>query len=130
MSKGNGEGPRCPRTGRTIAEELHAAVHLLLTVPPYERSDVRYNGDEWRAYCDGYYRALAQAGAVMDLAMARRRTRAKGEYGDWSRTAIPPVPARDSRPGTRGGVRRAPGAADRGAARARAGRARDRHSHR
>jgi hypothetical protein len=88
MRKADVDGPICPVTGRTIAEELHAAVHLLSTAAPYARDDVRYSQQEWRAYCDGYYRALAQAGAVMDLAMTRRRTRVKGAYADRPRTEI------------------------------------------
>lgn len=97
MRKADVDGPVCPVTGRTIAEELHAAVHLLSTAAPYARDDVRYSAQEWRAYCDGYYRALAQAGAVMDLAMTRRRTRVNGAYAERTRTEIRAVTPRSPR---------------------------------
>jgi hypothetical protein len=114
MRKADVDGPVCPVTGRTIAEELHAAVHLLSTVPPYARDDVRYDDPEWRAYCDGYYRALVQASAVMDLAMTRRRTRANGAYAERTRTEVHKVAPRRARAISSDGPRRA--GADRRAA--------------
>src|SRR3954467_12972602 len=54
---------------------MQHAVAKLSTVHVVERDGVRYSGEEWRAYCDGYYRALAQAIAVMDLAIEQRRLR-------------------------------------------------------
>ena len=107
MRKADADGPLCPATGRTIAEDLHAAVHLLSTVPPYRRNDVRYNDQEWRAYCDGYYRAIAQVGAVMDLAMARRRTRVKESHAEHAGAALRAVASSRAQSVDRRGTRRA-----------------------
>lgn len=123
MRKVDTDGPRCQVTGRTIAEDLQAAVHLLSTVPPYERDGCRYNDAEYRAYADGYYRALAQAGAVMDLAMARRRTRAGGTDGRGTSTEVCSIATGSARSVTRRRARSVAAAADRGGARLRTRRA-------
>ncbi len=123
MRKVDTDGPRCPVTGRTIAEDLQAAVHLLATAHPYERDGCRYNDTEYRAYADGYYRALAQAGAVMDLAMARRRTRAGGTHDRRTSSEIRTVATSHTRAIPRGRARGHAAAADRGAARVRTRRA-------
>lgn len=83
-------GPRCPLTGRTVAEELQTAVYELSTNRVHERDGVRYNDAEWRAYCDGYYHALAYAGAVIDHALTRRRLRGNGERHDTTPRAVAP----------------------------------------
>lgn len=68
-------GPACPQTGRTVADELLVVVTDLACVGVYDRDGVRYNDQEYRAYCDGYYRAVAQAARVMEAALERRRLR-------------------------------------------------------
>lgn len=47
------------------------AVYDLATVRPYKPDRKRYTPAEWGIYCEGYYRALAQALRVLQLACDR-----------------------------------------------------------
>jgi hypothetical protein len=103
-------------TGRTVADDLLLVVNDLATADPHERTGTDYRGDEWRAYCDGYYTALAFVARCIDGALRRRHLRflaaaeqerderarwtltEQGERGiDEARTAIPSGNARAAR---------------------------------
>lgn len=75
MSNSELRGAPCPLTGRTVADELQHAVAMLQCEKVGERDGVRYNADEYRAYCDGWYFGIARALAVMITAIDRRATR-------------------------------------------------------
>lgn len=69
------EGPPCPLTGRTVADELQHAVAMLQSERVADRDGVRFTDAEYRAYCDGWYRGISRALAVMVTALSRRATR-------------------------------------------------------
>jgi hypothetical protein len=75
---------------------LQHAIATLTTSPVAERDGTYYNREEFRAYCDGWYRALAHAIAVTNLALERRRLRlgAKREEPTWGTPHDPQTRAR------------------------------------
>lgn len=58
---------------------LFQAVYELTTIKAIAPDGYRFTAEEWRAYSQGYYFALARSQKVMDLAVVRwkmyRRTR-------------------------------------------------------